>query len=340
MKHTNLPIELVKFDPKNPRLGDYLKRYDTPTDERVAMALGVKGGKQGYEKLKESIMNTKGIIDPIKVISSDSENEFICIDGNTRLSVYKTLAKADSESDLWTSIPAIICDKNDTDLINTIRIAAHMVGAREWEPYEKARYLYDLRYEQHMSMAAIMEIAGLKNSTDLEANIDAFLEMNQHYRDRLESEQDFKENRFSGFVELQKGKTKEAISAAGLSLDDFGDWIHYQKIYPLNKVRVLSKILNDKEATEIFLGEGFNTLQEAERHLEDKDPLINITKHTKLESASLAAICSVLKKRLKALSWEEQEELLRPDTEAKQLEANSLSDVAEIISRLLGQEDG
>ena len=338
MKHTLLPITQIKFDPENPRLGDILTKFESVNDDRVAFHLKTAGGdsetiKSGYAKLEESIMGSKGIIDPIKVIADDNDNGYVCIDGNTRLSIYKKFALENPDSGLWNTIPSIVCDKNNTDLIDTIRIAAHMVGARDWGAYEKARYLHQLRYERNKSMNDIIAIAG-GSSKEIQQSIDAYQDMNQHYRDRVAG-QDFRADRYSGFVELQNPKVKEAIYKNNFSLNDFGDWIGQAKIKALRKVRVLPKILEDEEARKIFLADGFDTITAAEKNLEQRNPILIPGQSAKLKSASILNLAAALKDRLEKIDWQKREALINPTNESEQTEAQILSDLKRLISSML-----
>ena len=107
--------------------------------------------------------------------------------------------------------------------IETIRVSAHLVGAREWPAYEKARYLHYLRNEELMDYSEMIALCG-GNKTEIERQIDAYHDMNEHYRD-LVDDTAFHIDRFSGFVELQRPNIKPAIFDADLTLSDFGQWI-------------------------------------------------------------------------------------------------------------------
>jgi hypothetical protein len=77
--------------------------------------------------------------------------------------------------------------------------------------------------------------------------------MEQYYRPLIGDDGDFDTTRFSGFVELQKPGIKQAITVAGFDFSDFATWIHEGKLFPLQKVRVLPRILRNDKARDIFL---------------------------------------------------------------------------------------
>ena len=71
------------------------------------------------------------------------DGRFLCVDGNTRLAIYTELHDEGAPGD-WTTIDSLVlADPSQSD-IETVRVTAHLVGAREWPAYEKARYLHYL----------------------------------------------------------------------------------------------------------------------------------------------------------------------------------------------------
>jgi len=135
---------------------------------------------------------------------------------------------------------------------------------------------------------------------ELVENINAYEDMETYYRSILDDDGDFDTTRFSGFVELQKSGVKQAISQAGFTITDFATWIHESKIYPLQKVRVLPRILRNEKAREIFLK--FDA-KKAEAILERPD--LNKT----LQEADLGQLARALSAQIAALPWSEQKRL-------------------------------
>ena len=150
---------------------------------------------------------------------------------------------------------------------------------------------------------------------ELAENINAYEDMENYYRPILDEDGDFDATRFSGFVELQKAGIKQAISQAGFTLTDFAKWIHEGKIYPLQKVRVLPRILRNEKAREIFLKQD---AKKAEALLERPD--LNKT----LQEANLGQLASALSTRIAALPW----------SELKRLKADPGCDTAQALAEL------
>ena len=191
----------------------------------------------------------------------------------------------------WTHIPASVHDEIDEASVHAIRLQVHLVGPRPWDPYSKAKYLYELRTQEHLPFATIIDYCGGRQ-TEVVEHINAYSDMEQHYRPVLGDDGAFDTTRFSGFVELQKPGIKQAITATGFDLSDFSRWIAEGKLFPLQKVRVLPRILRNEKAREIFLKQG---ARKAEAVLEKPD--LNRT----LQEAEIGQLAQALVARIAAL---------------------------------------
>ena len=330
-KRVDLNIDEVEFDDANPRIKGALEKYgDNINAKRIHFALqnsaddGARNAS-GFHRLKVSILAHGGVAEAIKVVKKDGRT--ICIDGNTRLAIYKEFNK-DGRGEKWQTIPAVVLEEASQVDIEKIRVTAHLVGARPWPAYEKAKYLKHLRYEELMDYTDMIALCG-GNRTDIEVQIDAFDDMNEYYRDKVE-DADFRIDRFSGFVELQKRGTKEAILDAGFELSDFGDWIKDQKINALADVRLLPKVLRDEESRGIFVNGGVNSIKLAARLVDDKNRDENEDAQS-LRDASLDALAHAFRIKLENMTQLDLD-ALRGNDETKEV-LQSLSE------RLIGTLD-
>ncbi len=298
-----LDVEAITYDIENPRIKIALEKYgDRLTAERIYFALrsASEGTKStsSFTSLKDSILASDGVMVPITVIRKDGK--YVCIDGNTRLAIYKQLGKEQEYGDGdWTKIKSVeLIGANQRD-IETIRVSAHLIGAREWPAYEKARYLHYLRNSEFMDYSEMVALCG-GNKTEIERQIDAYHDMNEYYRDIVADDTAFRIDRYSGFVELQNPKIKGAIFDAGLDLKDFGEWIRDGKIFRLADVRDLPKVLRDDEAKSIFLDGGPRSIEEAAKLLDRRlrDATGQSDKEVTLEKASLYRLAEVLTRRI------------------------------------------
>lgn len=327
-KHTILDVESVSFDTDNPRIKKALEKYgDQPNAERIHFALRSAtdgaGGTSSYLSLRDSIRASGGVISPITVI--DKGGGYVCIDGNTRLAIYKEFLR-DSVEGPWSEIKAIVLDNAEPRDIETIRVSAHLVGVREWPAYEKARYLHHLRNSKFTSYDEMISLCG-GNKTNIERQIDAYHDMNEYYRDVVDDTA-FQIDRFSGFVELQKPRIKDAIFEADLDLKDFGEWIRDGKIYRLEDVRQLPKVLRNEEAKRTFLSGGPRSIEAATKLLDQQvqEGRSQTSNKITLETASIYQLAEVLARRINDL----------PYSEVRALKDKERNDVVEQIGTLEG----
>jgi len=303
-QRSELKINEVEFDKENPRIKGALEKYgDKINAERIHFALqnssdaGAKNAS-GFHRLKVSIMADNGITEPIKVVRKDGRT--ICIDGNTRLAIYREFANKNHADTHWQTIPAVVLEDASRLDIEKIRVTTHLVGARAWPAYEKAKYLSHLRYEELVAYDDLIALCG-GSKADIEMQIDAFDDMNKCYRDRVD-DSEFKIDRFSGFVELQNRRIKDAIYDAGFELAHFGDWIHNGNIRNLTDVRDLPKVLRDEEARETFVSGGVNSIKQAVRIVDNKSSERDNEDSIGLNEAGLAALVLALKRKLENMN--------------------------------------
>ena len=298
-----VPVDQIKLDESNPRIAVFLAHMPPPhTPEQIFIALGAGsddegGGMMSFNRLKNSIQTSGGIISPV-ILRQTAANGFVCIEGNTRVALYREF-RDKGLAGSWDRIPAVVHPVLTDDEVHAIRLQAHLVGPRPWTPYAKAKYLTYLRNEEHFEFGRLVDFCG-GNPKSIQEALDAFADMEKHYRPYLESDEDFDLTRFSGFVELQKPGVKEAINQAGLTLDDFGKWIINNKIQKLAQVRWLPKVLKNKKATAVFLKSGI-------------DEAISLTDtpdlSKALQDASVSSLARALTEALRKIEWRDVKRL-------------------------------
>lgn len=335
--YTQLDIGKISFDVDNPRIKMALEKFgDRISPERIHFALrsatDTSNGASSYMRLEGSIRAKGGIVVPIVVATRKGAT--VCIDGNTRLAVYKKLLK-ETKDKRWSKIPAVVHGEISQREVEEIRVSAHLVGAREWPAYEKARYLHYLRNEELMGYNDMIDLCG-GNKAEIERQIEAYHDMNDYYRDKVDDTA-FQIDRFSGFVELQKRGIKKAIFDAGFELEDFGEWIRDGKIYHLADTRNLPRVLTDPEATRIFIEGGPRSIEEAIRYCEAHVPEAKKQdpKKTTLAKADLYFLAQVLVRRIDELPRAEWRALRDREHADADDQIRVLEDLSEQVRSLL-----
>lgn len=139
----NIPIQIsyldhseLKFYPENPRI--YSIVCSECSNEPDQLEIEKKLVQMDHVKrLIQSIKANGGLTDPIIVTGKDN----VVVEGNSRLAAYRQLCKTDPIS--WSKIRCKILPNDiDDSLIFALLGEYHIIGRKDWDPYEQAGYLY------------------------------------------------------------------------------------------------------------------------------------------------------------------------------------------------------
>jgi hypothetical protein len=201
-----LPVDEIELDRTNPRIRRFLEIYaGEPTYDNIALALDVAGsggdaqGATTPEKLRNSILTNGGIMQPI-IVNKDRDGRLVCIEGNTRLYIYRAFVDEHVEGD-WTHIPALVHEELGVTDIDAIRLQAHLVGPRPWDAYSKAKYLWELQHKELMPLDRIIAFCG-GNRRDVVQAIQAYADMETYYRPVCTDDY-YDTEKYSGFVDFK-----------------------------------------------------------------------------------------------------------------------------------------
>ncbi len=297
MEYKLIKIDSIELDIENPRIAVSLANYKKVTEEAIELALGsgVNGGEQPgttFLSLKESIRVNGGIIHPIIVNKDTKSGKITVIEGNTRVQIYRNF-KRDKVKGNWDEIPAIVHEDLKPEYIDAIRLQAHMVGPREWDPYSKAKYLHYLYTNECLSMNQIVEFCG-GNKNEINGYIEAYKIMENNYRPLLDTDQDFDRTRFSAFREVIKSSIRTALSRHGFDLNDFSKWVIEDRFGPLTNIRKLPRVLDNPSSKKAFLTKN---MDEALKFLDVQSSHVDIGK------ASLFQLCNEVIKRIVTIQF-------------------------------------
>ena len=331
-----IPVDKIDLDDANPRIKHFLEMYTVLSDERMLLALGASSDDEAgstsmgsYDRLRHSIKASGGIIQPI-IVKRTHADRYLCVEGNTRVAIYRQLRSEDKASGLsgekWEHIPATVSDQMDEQEAHKIRLQVHLVGNRQWDPYSKGKYLNELIVDYKMPMLELVAYCGGSQS-DVQQSINAYRDMELHYRPVIEDRDgNFDTTRFSAFVELQKPGIKEAIYNAGFNEQEFSRWVDDRRLFPLSHVRKLPQILDNPETKTVFLKQGsriaINTLNA---------PDLNST----LKESGILQLAQALQEKLDLISYDDSETFASNPDSYEYLE---LKDLATSLADLLNLE--
>lgn len=327
-QYQKIDINLIKLDSRNPRIKQFLENYTgIPTSEQIALALSDSGtgdATTSFRTLRESIRVNKGIVHPI-VVNHTKEGELIVIEGNTRLQIYKEFNES-APNGIWAEIPALLYEQMSDYEIHSIRLQSHLVGPRDWDPYSKAKYLYQLSEEEYMPMSQIISLCG-GNTNEINKSIEAYKNMQGPYKTYIENHgYDFDPREFSKFMELQAPRVKNAIKNAGYSLDDYAEWVAEGNVDKALNVRKLPEVLKSENAKNTFLR---NDLTAAEKVLAQEGITTNVKD---LDKVPYEVLCNELITRFDSIGYHEVNRLANDPSYGKKLNAiHALQDMLEEI---------
>ena len=271
-RHENLDIDKIQLDINNPRIKNYLETYNRETITAVHIALALSSNSSAeattsFTSLRDSIKKCGGIIHPI-IVSLESDGSYVAIEGNTRLQIYKDF-KRDDTNGSWDTIPAIVYENLSSEKKHEIRLQSHLVGPRAWDPFSKAKYLYELSEVEHMPLKLIISLCG-GGKTEIERSIAAYKYMVSYYHPYVKTKRNRRPEvrEFSKFYEFQSSTVQHAMIRAGYDLSKFAEWVVEGNIDTAQRVRILPKVLSHPEAKAKFLrtnlGEAEKVLNAAE----------------------------------------------------------------------------
>jgi hypothetical protein len=310
----NLKVDSIELDLTNPRIARVMEMHTEPSPENIALAIGMNSNDENsnagtsYLSLKQSIKTNGGIIHPI-IVNKQPNGKIVVIEGNTRVHIYKEFKKKEYPG-AWDIIPALVYDNMDNKRIDSIRLQAHLVGPRAWDPYSKAKYLAHLSNHEHLTAEQIVDYCG-GNKREVTNYIVAYEDMEEHYRSVIDSDQDFDQSRFSAFVELQAGRVCESLVNTGFTKTDFAQWVHDRRLSPLSNVRKLPRILRDQRSKEIFLKSGAD---EALKVLDTP------SQDSSLDNASLCQLLKSVINKIQKIKYSEVKKLKsEPESEESEI---------------------
>ena len=125
----------LKFFPENPRVYSVLNIGDEkPSQEQIEEVM-CKDDR--IKQLKESIKSNGGLIEPVFVRDGD----MVVLEGNSRLAAYRLLNKQDPIK--WAKLKVTLLPADIPDsAVFTLLGQFHIIGRKDWNPYEQAGYLY------------------------------------------------------------------------------------------------------------------------------------------------------------------------------------------------------
>ena len=144
----------LKFYVDNPRVYSVLRsQTETPSQQEIEELMT---NMEHVKQLKLSIEENGGLIDPLIVRDGD----FVVLEGNSRLAAYRLLCRVDPVR--WGKVKCTILPADiDDSAIFTLLGQYHIVGRKDWSPFEQAGYLYRRKQDTRYPVEAMAKELGI-----------------------------------------------------------------------------------------------------------------------------------------------------------------------------------
>lgn len=196
-------IKELKYYPENPRVYSLLYAHggDEPSQEEIE---NLMFSRDHVKELKEDIRRN-GLLDPI-IIKGD-----IVLEGNSRLAAHRMLDKEGSSLE-WKTINCLVLpDDIEDTYIFALLGKYHIKGRTDWDPYEKASYLYRRNTLTKIPISAMARELDLKES-EVKKMIDVIEMMVKHNDDN--------KRHYSHYEEYVKSSALKIYRATNPDIDD------------------------------------------------------------------------------------------------------------------------
>ena len=147
----------LNFYIENPRVYSILRLDGTePSQEEIEAQMKKN---EHVRKLRLAIETNGGLIDPLIVRKKD----MVVLEGNSRLAAYRILCEKNPVQ--WGKVKCVLLpDEVDEDAIFALLGQYHIVGRKDWSPYEQAGYLYRRRQKTKLPVEAMAKELGIAES--------------------------------------------------------------------------------------------------------------------------------------------------------------------------------
>jgi hypothetical protein len=268
MEHTEVPLDRVELDPKNPRLQYILSTVNGKTVDEIVLQL------PQVRSLLKDIANTGGLRERV-YLQIVEKGKYIVREGNCRTVCYRALRQEDSKSPAWKKIPAKVLPPDISEREVAILLSDwHVAGKIRWNAHEKAGQVHKMANELGMTLEEIASNMRSSKSTVQRANVAYSLMFEVFMRVDDGAYRTKGEQKFSYFDEFFKRKELRDAYAAD---SDFGEtfcrWVGEGRIGPPVNVRKLAKIVSLPRALKKF--ESGASIEEAFKLVADSEPEVD-----------------------------------------------------------------
>lgn len=252
---------------------------------RVYSTLNVAGGEPTQEEIEEhmcnldhvkqlkvSIESNGGLIDPLIVRDGD----FTVLEGNSRLAAYRLLCKTDAIK--WGKVKCKVLPADiDDAAIFALLGQYHIIGRKDWDPFEQANYLYRRHQQTRLPIEYMAQELGI-SAQKATAMINVISFMIEHG--------DLNKRNWSHYEEYLKNAGIKKYRETNPDMDEtIVEAIKTGAIHEAKDMRKLGDIakVGDKQSKKVMqkIATGEVDIYEGYSEVQDAGKLDDVVKHLK-----------------------------------------------------------
>lgn len=270
------PVEKLKLDPQNPRLGYLLRQHKKAPTANDKELHRVVWDMDQVKALCQSVFQNGGLLeDP--VIRVDGT----VVEGNCRTVVLRELKKKYPEDERFSRVYVRVLPPDVTEeQISLLLGELHIAGKIAWRAFDQAEYVWKMNKTYGKTYDFLSTHLRWSRSK-LAQKIGAYEETKAY----LERTGDAKGiNRFSHFEEFMAKKDLRDLRESDPEfMNEFGRWVAHDKLPESKDVRDLPAILQNEEAKRTFEKEG---IRAARVILQNANPSMMSNLYSVIDQAS------------------------------------------------------
>ena len=273
----NIPVEVVElnqadlqFYPENPRVYSVLNLLgNEPTQDEIEQHMC---SLDHVKQLKVSIESNGGLIDPLIVRDGD----FTVLEGNSRLAAYRLLCMSDPIK--WGKVTCKLLPADISDsTIFTLLGQYHIIGRKDWDPFEQAHYLFRRQQETKVPVSFMASELGISKQK-AEKMIQVIEFMIAH--------DDLNKRHWSYYEEYLKNTHIKKYRDTNPTIDDtIAESVKSEKIREAADMRKLGEIakVGDKQSKKVMqkISAGTMSLYDGYAEIQDSGKLDDAVKKLK-----------------------------------------------------------
>lgn len=257
----------LKFYPQNPRVYSVLNPNGAePSQDEIEKYMC---DQEHVKKLKLSIESNGGLIDPLIVRGGD----LTVLEGNSRLAAYRILCVKDPVR--WGRVKCKVLPADiDESTIFALLGQYHIVGRKDWDPFEQASYLFRRKQGTRLPVAIMAQELGIsKQKAEKMVEIIEF----------MVAHNDMNKRHWSHYEEYLKNASIKKFRETSTDLDDtIANFIKSDQVQDAQDMRKLGNVakVGDKQSKRLMakVASGDITLYEAFEEMSESGKLDDVVK--------------------------------------------------------------